>query len=91
MVPFTTLVTRCKEKLQERKSATRRAFSSRDNFITALETDVTATGNNEERSIWKNEDLDLSPPKAWTWSWWDYAAFWWSYVCSMTSQREGCG
>lgn len=48
-------------------------------FQRAIETDETAHGRTEDRTIWKNEDLDLTPPKGWTWGWYDYAAFWWSY------------
>lgn len=79
MISPAALLAKCGEKLQEKKAATQRAFSSRENFIHALETDTTAHGNTEERTIWKNEDLDLSPPKAWTWEYYDFAAFWWSY------------
>lgn len=75
MVSPTALLAKCGKKLQEKKAATQRAFSSRENFIRALETDTTAHGNGEERTIWKNEDLDLSPPKAWSWGWYDYGAF----------------
>jgi nucleobase:cation symporter-1, NCS1 family len=63
------LVSKCGEKLHERSVATKRAFSSRENFIRALETDETACGRESERTIWKNEDLDLTPPKGWTWGW----------------------
>jgi nucleobase:cation symporter-1, NCS1 family len=80
-----TLVTRCSEKLQEKKTATKRAFSSRADFIRALETDESAYGRESERTIWKNEDLDLTPPKQWSWGWYDYAAFWWSYGFSVVS------
>lgn len=69
MLSAKELIGLCGDKLQEKRSATRRAFSSKENFIRALETDETAYGRESERTIWKNEDLDLSPPKAWTWGW----------------------
>lgn len=31
----------------------------------------------------KLADLDISPREDWTWTWWDYAAFWWSYGFSV--------
>jgi NCS1 family nucleobase:cation symporter-1 len=70
---------KCSKSLQEKRAAVRRAFKSRANFVRWLETDETAHGRIQERTIWKNEDLDLTPPKAWSWAWYDYAAFWWSY------------
>ena len=72
-----------REKLDEKKSSTRRALSSKDNFICAIEVNETAHGRSEERSFWKNEDLDLTPPSQWTWGWYDFAAFWWSYGFSV--------
>jgi NCS1 family nucleobase:cation symporter-1 len=71
------------QRLREKRAAAKRAFESRDEFIKWLETDETAHGRTEERTIWKNEDLDLTPPKAWSWGWYDYAAFWWSYGFSV--------
>jgi NCS1 family nucleobase:cation symporter-1 len=35
--------------------------------------DETAHGRTEERSFWKNEDLDLTPQAQWTWGWYDFA------------------
>lgn len=67
-----------KEKLHEKHVATKRALSSRENLVRALEVDETAHGRTEERSFWKNEDLDLTPKSQWTWGWYDFAAFWWS-------------
>lgn len=77
------LLTTVSERFQEKKAATKRAFPSRENFVRALEVDETAHGRTEERSFWKNEDLDLTPPSQWTWGWYDYPAFWWSYGFSV--------
>lgn len=66
-------------RLAAKRTAASQAFQSRENFIRWLETDETAHGRTEARTIWKNEDLDLTPPSAWSWGWYDYAAFWWSY------------
>jgi hypothetical protein len=66
-------------RLQNKFQAAKRALKSRETFVRWLETDETAHGRTEERTIWKNEDLDLTPRKAWSWGWYDYAAFWWSY------------
>ncbi|KAF2679127.1 uracil permease-like protein [Lentithecium fluviatile CBS 122367] len=77
------ILSSCKETLHEKRVATGRAFSSRENFIRALEVDETAHGRNEERNFWKNEDLDLTPPSQWTWGWYDFSAFWWSYGFSV--------
>lgn len=70
-------------KFREKHVAIKRAFSSRENFIRALEVDETAHGRTEERSFWKNEDLDLTPRAQWTWGWYDFAAFWWSQYLSI--------
>ena len=83
MLSPTSILDQCGEKLREKRIAIRRAFESRENFIRFLETDETANGRTEERTIWRNEDLDLTPPKAWSWGWYDYAAFWWSYGFSV--------
>ncbi|PVI04111.1 hypothetical protein DM02DRAFT_586615 [Periconia macrospinosa] len=72
-----------REKLHDRRIATKQALSSGAAFINALEVDETANGRSEERSFWKNEDLDLTPPSQWTWGWYDFAAFWWSYGFSV--------
>jgi NCS1 family nucleobase:cation symporter-1 len=66
-------------RLQKKYEAAKRAFESCESFVRWLETDETAHGRTEERTIWKNQDLDLTPRKAWSWGWYDYAAFWWSY------------
>lgn len=79
----TSLISTCREKLHEKHVATKRMFSSRENFVRAMEVNETATGRDEERTFWKNEDLDLTPPEQWTWGWYDFAAFWWSYGFSV--------
>jgi NCS1 family nucleobase:cation symporter-1 len=61
------------EEFREKKVATKRALSSRVSLIRALEVDETAHGRTEERSFWKNEDLDLTPRAQWTWGWYDFA------------------
>lgn len=78
MLSPTSLWTTCAEKFHEKHVATKRAFSSRENLIRALEVNETAHGRTEERSFWRNEDLDLTPRSQWTWGWYDFAAFWWS-------------
>ena len=83
MLSPATVISTCSEKLHEKRVATKRALSRRENFIRALEVDETAHGRTEERSFWKNEDLDLTPPSQWTWGWWDFTAFWWSYGFSV--------
>lgn len=83
MVSVVETLRRSKQQWSETHLKVRRAFESRQNFIRALETDETANGRNEERTIWKNEDLDLTPPSGWSWGWYDYAAFWWSYGFSV--------
>jgi NCS1 family nucleobase:cation symporter-1 len=81
--PAKDLLTTVSKKFHEKKAATKRALSSRDNLIRALEVNETAYGRTEERTFWKNEDLDLTPPSQWTWGWYDFAAFWWSYGFSV--------
>jgi len=75
MVSLASVKERCNHKVESISVA----FQSRRNFVKAIETKETAYGHTEERSIWKNEDLDLTPPPSWTWAWYNYAAFWWSY------------
>lgn len=77
------LFTRGRQILSQKQGAAKKAFESRDDFVRWLETDETAHGRTEERTIWKNEDLDLTPRSAWSWGWYDYAAFWWSYGFSV--------
>lgn len=56
------------------------ALQSRESLLKFLETKESSTRTESgHRNIWKNEDLDISPPSDWTWAWYDYAAFWWSY------------
>ena len=57
----TALIEHGKQKLKEKYAATKHALSSRKNLVKALEVDETAHGRTEERSFWKNEDLDLTP------------------------------
>jgi NCS1 family nucleobase:cation symporter-1 len=61
------------EEFREKKVVTKRALSSRKSLVRALEVDETAHGRTEERSFWKNEDLDLTPRAQWTWGWYDFA------------------
>jgi NCS1 family nucleobase:cation symporter-1 len=67
------LLTTVIEGIREKKVATKRALSSRKSLVQALEVDETAHGRIEERSFWKNEDLDLTPRAQWTWGWYDFA------------------
>jgi nucleobase:cation symporter-1, NCS1 family len=83
MLSVREVIGKYSQRLSEKRVAAKRAFESRENFVKWLETDETAHGRTEERSIWKNEDLDLTLPKQWTWGWYDYAAFWWSYGFSV--------
>ena len=62
-----------------RMEAVKAALSSREAFIKAIETKKDAAGDIVERNPWKNEDLDISPPKDRTWGWYDYASFWTTY------------
>lgn len=66
-------------RARQRAAAIRRAFSSKEAFLEAIETKESAQGREQNRNPWTNEDLDISPQRHWTWGWWDYAAFWWSY------------
>jgi hypothetical protein len=79
MVHPSALLRKGSVRLRNKFQAAHRAFESRETFVRWLEIDETAHGRTEERTIWKNEDLDLTPRKAWSWGWYDYAAFWWSY------------
>jgi NCS1 family nucleobase:cation symporter-1 len=83
MLSLTDLLTRGRQRLSQKHSAAKKAFESCDDFVRWLETDETAHGRTEGRTIWKNEDLDLTPRSAWSWGWYDYAAFWWSYGFSV--------
>ncbi|KAH8668846.1 permease for cytosine/purines, uracil, thiamine, allantoin-domain-containing protein [Xylariales sp. PMI_506] len=67
------------ESLKEKLAAVQVACSSKDAFLAAIETKESAQGRLENRNPWTNEDLDVSPKEDWTWTWWDFAAFWWSY------------
>ena len=79
------------QKCQTKMESIKASFQSWEAFQRAIETDETAHGRTEERTIWKNEDLDLTPPKGWTWGWYDYAAFWWSYgKWSQLPSINGC-
>lgn len=78
-------------EVKYRIGAVRRAFSSREAFIKAIETKESATERLEHRNHWKNEDLDISPPEHWTWAWWDYAGFWWSYGSYFQTQIWSLG
>ncbi|KAL1306806.1 hypothetical protein AAFC00_005463 [Neodothiora populina] len=66
-------------RFRARTAAIQHAFSSKDAFLSAMETKESATGQLAARNRWSNEDLDISPKKDWTWHWYDYAMFWWSY------------
>lgn len=83
MVSANDLLTAVREKLKQKKAATRLVFSSRENLARALAVDKTAHGRTEDRTFCKNEDLDLTPRCQWTWGWYDFAAFWWSYGFSV--------
>ncbi|ERT02397.1 uracil transporter [Sporothrix schenckii 1099-18] len=65
-----------------KKRAFVHAFSSRQAFVKALETRTDNADGETERSRWKNEDLDVSPPAHRTWTLLDYAGFWASYGIS---------
>ncbi|RDW63292.1 hypothetical protein BP6252_10837 [Coleophoma cylindrospora] len=72
---------KARAKAQHVREGVREAVSSPQAFLKAIETKKAATlrGQEDERSFWRNEDLDLSPPEDWTWTWRNYAMFWWSY------------
>ncbi|EXJ96161.1 hypothetical protein A1O1_01287 [Capronia coronata CBS 617.96] len=72
-----------KERSHDKYKSALRAFESPQAFVKALETKETAYGHTEERTFFRNEDLDLTPPSQWTWAWYDFAAFWWSYGFSV--------
>jgi len=55
------------------------AFESRSAFLAAIETKESRLHSLGNRNPWTNADLDISPPQDWTWTWRNYAAFWWSY------------
>lgn len=57
----------------------RKSLNSWDEFLKFIETKESAVNRDQERNVWSNADLDISPREDWTWAWWDYAAFWWSY------------
>jgi len=67
----------------ERAKGMKGAFSSWDTFLKAIETKESRLGHLEHRNPWTNEDLDISPPADWTWTWRNYASFWWSYGFSV--------
>jgi hypothetical protein len=79
MVTSNDLLRKNYVRLRNKCEAAKKAFKSRESFVQWVETNETAHGRTEGRTIWKNEDLDLTPRKAWSWGWYDYAAFWWSY------------
>ncbi|KAL1900306.1 hypothetical protein Sste5346_002617 [Sporothrix stenoceras] len=68
--------------LSEKKQAVAQAFSSRQAFVKAIETRTDVGDGETERSRWKNEDLDVSPPEHRTWTYFDYAGFWAAYGVS---------
>lgn len=75
--------------LSQKLEAFTAAFKSKEAFISALETKRNATGREEERNRWKNEDLDLSPPADRTWGWYDFAAFWCTYGINPGTWKAG--
>ncbi|CAK7229222.1 hypothetical protein SCUCBS95973_007148 [Sporothrix curviconia] len=66
----------------ERKVAFMHALSSNEAFVKAVGTRTEVGDGETERSRWKNEDLDVSPPEHRTWRWMDYAGFWAAYGIS---------
>lgn len=66
----------------EKKRAVAQAFSSREAFVKAVETRTDVGDGETERTRWKNEDLDVSPPEHRTWTYFDYAGFWAAYGVS---------
>lgn len=66
----------------EKKRAVAQAFSSREAFVKAVETRTDVGDGETERTRWKNEDLDVSPPENRTWTYFDYAGFWAAYGVS---------
>lgn len=81
MLRFSGGSAKAKAKAQHVREGMREAVSNPQAFLKAVETKKAARLRDEEdeRSFWKNEDLDLSPPEDWTWTWKNYAMFWWSY------------
>ncbi|EXJ81622.1 hypothetical protein A1O1_07687 [Capronia coronata CBS 617.96] len=74
------LHTKLQERVRGNVQEFRHAFTSKDAFVTYLETNPDAVHEaGETRNKWTNEDLDVSPKSHQTWSWYDYSAFWWSY------------
>jgi nucleobase:cation symporter-1, NCS1 family len=67
------------DSIQVKASAFKAGFANKNAFLAMVETKESAQGRLQNRNPWTNEDLDISPPRDWTWGWWDYAAFWWSY------------
>jgi NCS1 family nucleobase:cation symporter-1 len=65
--------------LNEKVTAVKTAFSSREAFLKAVETKADREHTEGKRNPWKNEDLAVSPPEDRTWSWYSYAAFWCVY------------
>lgn len=88
---FSVIKRRCSEWLASFVFSLRSTESLLEFLETKESAARTESGN---RNVWKNEDLDLSPPCDWTWTWRDYAAFWWSYGMR-TSQSyltpDSCG
>ncbi|KAF2704927.1 allantoin permease [Pleomassaria siparia CBS 279.74] len=65
--------------LTSRFASVRAAFSSKQAFISAIETKSDREDTQAERNPWKNEDLAISPPEDRTWSRYSYVAFWCTY------------
>lgn len=71
---------RMKERIHHSLQDFQHAFTSRSAFVKYVETKPDASNGPETvRNHWTNEDLDVSPESHQTWSWYDYASFWWSY------------
>lgn len=70
----------------------RAAFKSKQAFVKAIETRPDVVDVDDDRvgrNPWKNEDLAISPPKDRTWTWYDYASFWWTYGIGPSSWGVG--
>ena len=65
--------------MSTRLSDAKQALTSKRSFLSFIETKESRLGHLEHRNPWTNSDLDISPPEDWTWTWRNYAAFWWSY------------
>jgi len=65
--------------MSTRLSDAKQALTSKRAFLSFVETKESRLGHLEHRNPWTNSDLDISPPEDWTWTWRNYAAFWWSY------------